>query len=201
MEKERIEVHISSLLNEDEWQLLKQFCEKSERLLSTKYLSVDKTNYSASIKYQAGVGVSTRAELPPEEIISEYLMAFRFFYLEKEPTNFLRIVNLLSSKTNNKRVTSAYRSYRAKWKNYLFQKSIVFKVGEDELTTSLLLDLWFNAHYFHSDRAKHKRLEVIKESYSDELAKYMLLDAVSQSSSLIIEIYEGIRPIVQARFS
>ena len=63
------------------------------------------------------------------------------------------------------------------------------------------MDLWFNAHYFHSDEVKEKELEKLKECFSGEFAKYMLLDAVFEATKVVFKVFNGLQAVVYEHFN
>ena len=196
-----VEVHISSSLSEDEWNVLRRFCEKAKRLAATKLATEEGTGIRGKIRYEQDKGLWFESELPPEEQIAEFLMAFRFFYLQKEDTHFPKVISVIGKHTDNPDARKALKMFGRQWQDSLFRKALNIQLNETPITSSLLLDLWFNAHYFHSDEEKEKELKKMKENFSEEFAKYMLLDAVFEATKVVFKVFHGMRAIVDEHFN
>jgi len=195
-----VEVHISSSLTEKDWKFLRGFCEKARRLAATKLVSGKESAIRGKIRYEQEQGLCFESKLPQEEQISEFLMAFRFFFLQKEPTHFPKVLNLIGKHTNNPDARKAFKMFRTQWDNYLFGKALEIKFNDKPVTSSLLIDLWFNAHYFHSDEKKEQELNSLKEMFSEGFAKYMLLDAAYQATKVVFKLHDGLKGIVDEHY-
>jgi len=57
-----------------------------------------------------------------------------------------------------------------------------------EITPIMLIDLWFNAHYFHSDECKDQNLANLKEALSIDGCRFMLADAVYEASTAVLDL-------------
>jgi hypothetical protein len=194
--EKHIEVHITNKLTNEEWDILRRFCEKSNRLASTKLGSKEGAGIREKIRYEKDKGLWFESELPPEEQISEFLMAFRFFYLQKEVTHFPKVIGIIGKHTVNQDARKALKVFGKQWQDSLFGKAINIQLNDSPITTSLLLDLWFNAHYFHADEVKEKELEKLTECFSNEFAKFMLLEAVFEATKAVFKLFNGLQGIV-----
>src|SRR4030095_10092884 len=194
-----VQAHISSSLSEDDWKVLRQFCEKATRLATTRLVKGG-SKIRGKIQYERGKGLSAEAEMPPEEQIAEFLMAFRFFYLQNEATHFPKILRLIGRCTNVRELREALKSFGRQWNNSLFRNTFEIKLNDKKIDTALLLDLWFNAHYFHSDDEKGRELENLKEVFSEPYAKYMLLEATFEATNVVFKVFDGAREMVSKHF-
>ena len=195
-----IKVHISSALSEKEWQMLRAFCDKSRRLVATKLVSGHESSIHGNIRYEQDKGLWFDAAIPPEEQIAEFLMAFRFFYLQKELTYFPNILKLIGRHASQPEVRQALKIFRKQWESSLFKEGMQISLNGKPITSSLLLDLWFNAHYFHSNNDKGTELQSLRETFSEDFAKYMLLDSVYGATKVVLKVYDGLRGIVDEHF-
>ncbi|MCP5131322.1 MAG: hypothetical protein H6985_17280 [Pseudomonadales bacterium] len=194
-------MEISSKLSDDEWAMLNAYCEKVERLLATKLVASDDCDINGKVRYEKEKGLWFEASLPPEEVIAEFLMAFRFFYLKKEKTFFLRTLNILRKHIANADARSHFDRLKQRWENGLFSSAMSIQLNGEPMTTSLLLDLWLNAHYFHSDEDKSDKLKELNEAFSDEFSKYMMLDGAFEAVKAVFSVYDTIKDMVKARAS
>lgn len=195
-----IEIHISDSLSHGEWDVLRAFCDKAHRLISTKLVSDGDASIKGNVRYEKDKGMWFQASLPPEEQVAEFLMAFRFFYLQKEDTCFPKILSIVGRHTEQEEAREALKFFRKRWENSLFGNAMQLKLNGKQITTSSLLDIWFNAHYFHSDKDKVKELQVMKSLFSEDFAKYMLLDASYEASKIVLKFYQGLKDIVDDYF-
>lgn len=194
-----VELRISQSLAEPEWEVLVDFCAKVKRLIATKVVSSDESAISSKIRYTQERGLGFDVTVPPEELIAEFLMAFRFFYLEKEPTNFYKILVLLGKHAQEPAAREALKILKVQWTNSLFQTRLYLSLNGQPVTASLLLDLWFNAHYFHSDKQKGEKLSNLNEAFTESFSKYMLLDSTYNATKTIFIVYSGLEELVRAR--
>lgn len=196
-----VEVHISSLLTEDEWKILRLFCDKVKRIAGTKFVLNQTNSIRCRISYTQENRLCFSAEVPSEELIAEFLLAFRFFYHKKEPTHFPKILGIIGKHTTNEDVRQALRLFGKKWNDSLFQEALNITYNDRAVTSSLLLDLWFNAHYFHQDEEKRRELDKLIEGFSENFAKYMLLDSAIAATNEVFKVYESVQEIVNKHFN
>lgn len=192
-----IKVPISDRLSGDEWKVLKKFCEKARRLTATRLASDEGAGIRGQINFSNEEGIRFKVELPPEEQISEFLMAFRFFYLQKEKTHFPKIIGIIGRHTENEDARKALKLFGNQWGDSLFGQALYIHVDGQRMTSSVLLDLWFNANYFHSNEEKERDLEKLQSVFPNDFAKFMLLDAVFESSKVIFKLFNGLRDMVE----
>ena len=174
------------------------FCAKVRRLIATKLVASDASAIAAKFRYEQELGMWFEATLPPEEQVAEYLMAFRFFYLQDEPTYFYKILRIMGKHAQQPEVQQALKHLRMKWHNALFQSAVNLSLNDNPITASRVLDLWFNAHYFHSDAIKTQALKELNEVFSEKFSKYMLLDATYNASRVVFTVHQGLQGIVDA---
>jgi len=192
----QITIDISGSLSKKDWDYLKNFAKRVEELSKIKLLSSEQGTIQAKIKYERGKGLSLEASLPSDEIISELLMAFRLFYLQKEPTYFPRIINIINKHITLPEANNLLNSYKKRWEDNLFNQALFISVNDEKLSSSKILDLWFNAHYFHSDEEKSRELHKINSILSEPFSKYMLLTSIFESVKIIFKVYDSLKPIL-----
>ena len=169
-------------LSENEWNKLELFLRRFEQLERTRFYSNPKLkNIQYKIKGEkVDKGFQTRFEIkvPDEETIKSFLLSFRVFYMEGEHTNFYSIYNLLYKKILDKKVRNDLATIRSNYTKALNTSftSINF-LGKSYLPKDIV-DLWFNAEYFHTDIEKVKELDKIVISPGKSLFFYLLIDTV-----------------------
>lgn len=199
MAKKHIEVEISPKLSNDDWAVLVAFCEKAERLIATKLVSSGRSDINGKVRYEQEKGLWFEATLPAEEQVAEFLMAFRFFYLKKEKTFFLRTLNLLRRHVDNSDAGQHFERLKQRWENGLFSSAMSIQLNGETMTASLLLDVWLNAHYFHSDEDKGEKLRELNEAFSNDFSKYMMLDGAFEAAKAVFSVYDSVKDMVKGR--
>jgi len=169
-------------LSENEWDKLDLFLRRFEQLERTRFYSNPKLkNIQYKIKGEkVDKGFQTRCEIkvPDEETIKSFLLSFRVFYMEGEHTNFYSICNLLYKKILDKKVRNDMVTIRSNYTKALNTSFIGINFLGKSYSPKDIVDLWFNAEYFHTDIEKVKELDKIVISPGKSLFFYLLIDAV-----------------------
>jgi hypothetical protein len=195
-----VQIDILESLSNEEWKVLKGFCNKANRLISTKLVADGNSAISGKVRYEKDKGLRFEATLPPEEQVAEFLMAFRFFYLKKEATYFPKILKIIGKHTTQAEAYQALKVFSRQWENSLFGNAVFIKVNGKQISTSLLLDIWFNAHYFHSDIKKGTELQKLKSLLTEDFTKCMLLDAIYGATKIVLMVSNGLQDMVNEHF-
>lgn len=91
------------------------------------------------------------ADLPTEKDLRAAAQVARHFVLQKEPTHFERICNLLSAATSEQRFRDEIARVKKAFRDARSQR-LEFDSGDPKVQTrQALVDAYFNGHYFHSD--------------------------------------------------
>ena len=133
--------------------------------------------------------------IPEEESLCPLLMSFRFFFGNDEPSNLNRVLNILGRHCRDDRLDAILGSLRLRWKHALFQNAMQLSFNGKPLSAARILDLWLNAHYFHSDPAKRETLETVSRMLTPQFLKYMLVEAVIEGSRIVFSTYEMLREL------
>jgi len=169
-------------LNKNEWDKLDLFLRRFEQLERTRFYSNPKLkNIQYKIKGEkVDKGFQTRFEIkvPDEEAIKSFLLSFRVFYMEGEYTNFYSICNLFYKKILDKKVRNDLVTIRPNYTKALNTSFIGINFIEKSYSPREIVDLWFNAEYFHTDIEKVKELDKIVILPGKSLFFYLLIDAV-----------------------
>ncbi len=196
MEKKPIEISFSYVFNPKEWRAISIFKKRSLELLDTKVFSDHKSNTKIEAKFELNQNGnnSLKVTLPSEELLKELYMAFRFFYLQKEPSNFQSISNIVNHAAANEQVNGFIRFLKNQWSGALLRKEIFgIYLNNRHVDAKRLLDLWFNAHYFHSDENKEKELNILNDALSSEFSRFLLAQSVYDACNSVISLYESIK--------
>lgn len=182
-------------LSENERNKLDLFLRRFEQLERTRFYSNPKLkNIQYKIKGEkTDEGFQTRDEVkvPDEETIKSFLLSFRVFYMEGEHTNFYSICNLLYKKILDKKVRAALITIRSNYTKALNTSFVSINFLGKSYLPKDIVNLWFNAEYFHTDIEKVKELDKIVISPFKNLFFYSLIDVVvtlSNEISILKEI-------------
>ncbi|MBN8223991.1 MAG: hypothetical protein J0L89_04135 [Xanthomonadales bacterium] len=170
---------------------LRLFHERVVSLANTALVKGNQSRIGASLSISRESGIVVRTTLPPEEQLAQFLMAFRFFYLKKEPTHFPRILNVVSKYADNSYREIA-KTLKLQWKQSLFKNSATIRWNGQPLTAKQLIDLWFNAHYFHSDADKRTELARLNALMREDFCKFLLVDSTYNASDVVQRFHSGI---------
>jgi len=184
MEK-HLEIPIKASLTEQELASIRLFLKKAKELHSTHIVSGAESGISLNVASELGKPPQFKVVLPSEEYLRSFYMAFRFFYLEKEKSNFLKIANIIKRRTDNQFVRQYVDQLRDMWSGAWSAKTIRIELNEKQITPSLLMDLWFNARYFHSDDEKEQTLSNLIGILTTDVCRFMLADAVYNASKAV----------------
>jgi hypothetical protein len=181
----KIEVSLKEPLTKEELVCVKQFLKKARELQSTHIISNGDSGISMKSLFENGRNVKVKVSLPPEENLRSLYMAFRFFYLSKEKSNFLRVANIIKRKIDSELANNHIDWLKDMWSGALAVKQVHIHVNEKLITPAILIDLWFNAYYFHADDGKEKELSNLAVALTIDVCRFMLADAVYQASKAV----------------
>jgi hypothetical protein len=192
-----VNVLVLRRLTEADWKRVDAFKLRAYRLAQTR-LSIDRTvsPISARICIDKS-GFKFEGVLPPEPELVEHLAALRFFILKKEPSNVERLLSALGKHLDTQEARESLKWLRAQWTAELFGDSVSLDFNGKKLTSSYILDIWYNGHYFHGDEAKTEDLRAISALVTEGMAKYALVDAVYRATKAIQRIRACVDSLVR----
>lgn len=193
--KKHVKVHIKERLSDDDFKKIRIFFKRAKEISKTKIFSAPQNNISLKINGKAGEPIKFSVILPDEELLRSFYMAFRFFYLQKEDANFLRLINILKRKAENDLAVKYLNLLRDQWTGALSRQQIQLRFNDTELKPNLLMDLWFNSHYFHDDDTKENKLGIMKTVLTNDVCRFLLADAVYEATKAVLKLGEALKDI------
>jgi hypothetical protein len=190
-----IEVYIRDRLTSEELRDIRLFIRRAKEYQESKLLRDRGFKIHMNVKYEKGSALKFTTTLPEEDLLKSFLMSFRFFYLEKEPSNFLHILNILKRKSENDLVVQQLDKYKKQWNGAFEREQYSIKINGVLLTSKYMMDLWFNAHYFHSDSNKQEKLNELNNLLSQEGSKYLLVDSVLLATEAIFNVAKSVEQL------
>jgi hypothetical protein len=116
-------------------------------------------------------------DLPDEPILEGIYMRFRLFILNDDEPNFYRLLNLLSSASNDKELHALCRLQKKLFLDSELFKNI-FAHMEKPYNSIDIINYWFYSYYFHDQEKQRDSLSRFKGIVSDHGAKLCLWYAV-----------------------
>jgi len=110
-----VNIVVSHHLAPEDWAILEAYCARAKRLTETKLLAADQSAIHGKVRYARENGLWFEAQLPSEDLIAEFLMAFRFFYLKKERTFFPRTLGIIGKYTADPDARQALKVLSNRW--------------------------------------------------------------------------------------
>ncbi len=185
MAEEQI-ARIESEPSDDEWRAIRTFRLRARELSENSLLSQG-YEIKANFAWKAGEAPKyTVNPLPAEEPFRSLLLTFRHFVANDEPSNFLRVLNIVAKHAPAAR--SFVERLRTQWNQALFGGVMDLSFNGEALTASQIFDLWLNAHYFPNDEAKERQLERLSKALSPEFVKFLLANSVTECCKRVLEL-------------
>ena len=131
------------------------------------------------------------SNIPNHEALKLYYLSFRFFYQQKEPSNFMRVRNIISNISNGDHEILYLKSLKDSWQRAMSEthmSDFLYK----EISGKEILQLWFNATLFHSDIDKRKRLKTINNLLTEDLTSSFLFLTVLKAGASVGLLYKAI---------
>ncbi len=175
-----IRLHVDSgLVN---WDRINLFRER-HKILKRNWEDLGINTISGNFQ-KNGNFYSGSIELPNEFRLKGLYVDFRPFYSNKEPTNFEKICNYITTLTDSSDYQIFVKDQKRNFKSR-FVENGWFNINGEKLSSKTLIKIWFNAKVFHSDKNK-----------IEELRKYLhLLSSDSFSSLVFLCVYDSIKAI------
>ena len=143
---------------------------------------------SIQMSRQPDGSISGRGNIPTTRQLKIFYLAFRFFYLEKEPSNFNKVVNIAYRVITDPVIRILLRRSKEQWKGRFIQT--ISEFHGRKYTTKQVVDAWFNANIFHSDEKHKKGLAEIDKLLKDELSRIALFMCVWDAGLAVSSLYK-----------
>lgn len=173
---EFINVNMDGVINESLWNNIERFCYRADLL--NEFRSDIKWEFQQVHIDRSGLrGPEIRGSLPNELVLEGLYRRFRFFILNKENSNYRKLLKGLG-----RAVTSETARLFFKYSGKSFIKTDLVKFAfishEPKYSEEEIIDIWFNAFYFHDEDEKVKKLENYQDIVSKNGAKVTLFHVV-----------------------
>ncbi|HFG1603875.1 TPA: hypothetical protein ACGFXT_003440, partial [Vibrio cholerae] len=184
-----------SFLRDDELSAILEFKKRAEEFDIAMRRYYKGAISSCQIADDIDIKKSTfKANTPDLEHIEYLALKFRFFYAEKEPTRFERIIGILRRNAKDEWAKNYIDRLRALYINAMKNTRLSSEMGYS-VSNREIINLWFNSEFFHSDIDKRERLQFINTSISGKVSLFQLYTAISGVSNQINSLYAVVHQV------
>ena len=132
--------------------------------------------------------VSFQSNTPEIDHILILATKFRFFYADKEPTQFEKFSNLLRNKAKDEWARNYIDLVKIWYKESMNSTDTTENLGHP-IKNREIINLWFNSKFFHSDSSKRKKLDDIHQTVGKGASLFQLYLSIVRCSTHIQYLY------------
>lgn len=174
---------VAGEIPDSEWAALCAFAEFEDELSRTDYVAA-RMPLEAQVSRTQDHGWE-EPRLPPDATIREFLMMLRPFLLEKEPTEFYRVLNIVGRRYDNSALRNNLKTLRAEYSGEHLQKYCTVSLGDLVLNSDAGVKLWLNAFEYHRDVDKRKLLGDAAENVPLSVLKVLFIEVLRRKVEAI----------------
>jgi hypothetical protein len=184
---ETVPVSLSQEEEEEEEELLGRFWQYSRDLLESKWIRSG-MHVRSTLTVRAGEGIKMEAEQPPWESVIEFLHRFRPFGLQKEPTSFGTIKNLVCKLVPHEQVRALAQAQQESFSGRAMQKLVRIESNGVVLNGEETLNNWLNAYEYHRDQTKKKLLDELHQILPLEASIPLFLNLLVDRARAVLNL-------------
>ncbi len=188
-------ITVNHIFDEKEWRCIEVFKRRAKEFIAIR-AGMKVGIIRVSMQRHPDGKYSGKASTPNEDSLLPLYLAFRHFYLEKEPEYFPKVANIISNCSHDEKLVLYLRKIKAQWKGTLSDDSWL-KYKGNPVAAKTVMKLWFNAHFFHSDIEKEIELEELNSVLSTEISQHCLFMAVHDAGLAIGNLNKSIAALEQ----
>ena len=129
----------------EDWRCIREFKRRTRELAESSLL-INGYDLSATMSWNAGEPSSyTVKAMPSEEPLRALLLTFRLFWANDEPSNFLRVSNILSRHIAQADAREVIDGLKTQWNKALFSGVMSMSFNGKDITANTVFDLWLNS--------------------------------------------------------
>ena len=129
--------------NEKEWESINVFKERASDFIEEREKIRPKQIHVSAKRLDCGEFIGD-TNIPDRKRLKLFYLAFRFFYQQKEPSNFLRVRNIISNVSNGDHEILYLKSLKDMW-NRAMSTTHMSDFLHKEISGEKIIRLWFNA--------------------------------------------------------
>jgi hypothetical protein len=171
----------------DEFQTIEEFKKRVEQLHETK--SKNRTLPMSSMSFnEEGTVVAYENNLPDTEYILAIAVRFRLFFGNNERTNFEKVINIVRRRATDEWAKNYIDHIRSCYLHAMKSNETSTPLGAS-IDNRLMISLWFNSEFFHSDSEKREKLDDINKNIGERGSLFHLYIAIRRCSVEIDRLY------------
>lgn len=174
-------------MDADELSDIALFRERVEKLVASqrKYQGIPMSRTSCNPT--TGV-IAFEANTPDVDEVANLALKFRFFYADKEPTQFKKILTKVRRRAQDDWACGYLDWLAMQYKGAMKDAQVSGSLGK-AVPNSQIIDLWFNSEFFHSEASKKEQLVDIHTTIGEAPSIFQLYTAIARCSSYVRTLY------------
>lgn len=171
----------------DEFSDVALFRERAEKLTTAqkKYQGIP---ISRTTRGDDPDEITFEANTPDVEDVASLARNFRFFYADKEPTQFQKILTKVRRRTQDEWACGYMDWLAEQYKEAMKATQVSATLGRP-VSNRTIIDLWFNSEFFHSEKSKREALLNIHADIGEVPSLFQLYVAIARCSSYVRMLY------------
>jgi len=188
-------IAIPCSFDDSEWNYLEMFLQYANELSQVKFV---RSGMQCSLKLKGERGKTVRAcvQLPPWDDVTVFLHKLRPLSLQSEPTNFLRVRNILSKNLENPHIRHFLLNKRDLFNGKLMQAEITFISNNIIINSEKVLSDWLNSHEYHRDKEKKEFVDSLHKVFPLNISKVFFICLLTDKTQAIFDMAELVRAIL-----
>jgi hypothetical protein len=140
---------------------LKFFNQKAERLFATRYVQFqqERRKLSVNLSQKRGEALKVTKDLPDQDAIDAFLLTFRFFNQNNEPTSLDNMEKLYETLKIDEKTKNEFKELRQALNNSLDTPDPIFVINGVSPTFREIMDVFIYGGLAHSNKEKRKKYE------------------------------------------
>jgi hypothetical protein len=134
------------------------------------------------------------ANTPDMDEVENLALKFRFFYADKEPTQFQKILTKVRRRVQDEWACGYMDWLAEQYKETMRTTQISAALGL-AVSNRTIIDLWFNSQFFHSEISKREQLADIHATIGKVPSLFQLYVAIARCASHIRMLYSVVHAL------
>lgn len=169
-----------------EWEQLQAYLREVKALESTRFVQQG-SGVHLNLKWAEHVGISWSVQMPPADDLLAFLHRLRPLILQREPTSFIRVRNLMK-RTLKGAADPLLEFVFDLFQGRQMQKQIVMQSNDQIMNSEEMLHTWLNAHEYHRDRDKQEFLEALHKILPLEWSRGIFVSLLVDKAKAILAL-------------
>lgn len=178
---------VTAVFDDEDRRRFDAYLSHLEELFATR-IGREGMNPRLKVIWEEGKVMCFDAELPPTDDLLAYLHRLRPFLLKDEFASFEKVVGILGRRINSKQARNFCKGQMKFYKGEMLESAVKITVNNLVVNSEKTLMDWLNAHEYHRDQEKKKKLKSIFEVMTDDGAKAIFVMLIVDKANAIKNI-------------